>query len=120
MFKGINVVSIPVPDLAAARDFYAGVLGWGEPLYDLPDAGWIEWNPGGGSGNVSVTAAPEGWKPATTGVTLVLNVDDCDAAVTELRARGVACDDPTRFEGYVTFATFTDPFGNRLQICAPA
>jgi predicted enzyme related to lactoylglutathione lyase len=120
MFQGINTVSIPVTDLAAARDFYGRVLGLGAPLYDLPDNGWIEWNPGGGTGNLAITTAPPGWQPAATGVTIVLNVADCEAAVEELRARGVPCDDPTRFEGYITFATFTDPSGNRLQICSPA
>ena len=42
LFSGINVVSIAVPDLASAREFYGYVLGLGEPLYDLPEAGWIE------------------------------------------------------------------------------
>lgn len=41
MFRGVNVVSISVPDLAAARTFYSKVLGLGAPVYDLADAaGW--------------------------------------------------------------------------------
>lgn len=120
MFQGINVVSIPVTDLEAGRDFYGRVVGLGEPLYDLPENGWIEWAAGGAGGNLSITPAPPGWTPAVTGVTVVLNVEDCEAAVAELRRRGVRCEDPTRFVGFVTYATFTDPFGNRLQICSPA
>jgi hypothetical protein len=50
----------------------------------------------------------------------VLNVADCHAAVAELRRRNVRCEDPRTFPGYVTFPSFYDPFGNRLQICSPA
>jgi len=119
IFKGINVVSIPVTDLDAARGFYRDTLGLGTPLYDLPEAGWIEFSTGREGGNVSVTLAAPEWQPAA-GVTLVLDVEDCHAAVAELRRRGVRCEDPQVFPGYVTFASFYDPFGNRLQMCSPA
>jgi predicted enzyme related to lactoylglutathione lyase len=119
IFQGINVVSVPVPDLGRARDFYGEVLGLGKPVYDLPEAGWIEFATGGASGNLAVTLAEPGWAPSL-GATVVLNVADCHAAVGELRRRGVTCDDPTVFPGFVTFASFFDPFGNRLQMCSPA
>jgi catechol 2,3-dioxygenase-like lactoylglutathione lyase family enzyme len=119
MFKGINVVSIPVPDLDEARRFYRDTLGLGEPIYDLPDAGWIEFGSGGPSGNIAVTKAEDGWRPSA-GTTLVLNVEDCEASWVELRRRGVSCEDPEVFPGYVTFCSFYDPFGNRLQMCGPA
>ncbi|AZQ69491.1 VOC family protein [Silicimonas algicola] len=119
LLKGINVVSISVPDLDAAREFYSEVLGLGEPLYDLPDAGWIEFGLASGQGNISVTAAEPGWRPIT-GVTVVFDVEDCHDAVQALRSRNVECDDPKVFPGYVTFANFYDPFGNRLQMCSPA
>jgi predicted enzyme related to lactoylglutathione lyase len=119
LFHGINVVSISVTDLDQARAFYRDALGLGEPLYDLPEQGWIEFSTGGKNGNLSVTRAEAGWRPST-GTTLVLDVADCVAAVAELRSRGVRCDDPQTFEGYVTFASFYDPFGNRLQMCSPA
>jgi len=117
-FQGINVVSIPVTDLDAARQFYRDVLGLGQPVYDLPEAGWIEFGAGGG-GNLAVTQASEGWT-ASFGTTVVLNVVDCEAAVAELRSRGVACEEPQVFPGFVTFVSFYDPFGNRLQMCSPA
>ena len=53
-------------------------------------------------------------------MTLVLDVEDCRAAVDELRRRGVRCDDAHALPGFVTFASFYDPFGNRLQMCSPA
>jgi predicted enzyme related to lactoylglutathione lyase len=119
LFKGINVVSISVPDLDQARTFYRDVLGLGEPLYDLPDAGWIEFGSGSLSGNIAVTTAEADWQPST-GTTIVLNVEDCHAAWLELKQRGVRCDEPVVFPGYVTFCSFYDPFGNRLQMCSPA
>lgn len=118
MFQGINVVAIPVPDLSAGKAFYAETLGLGAPLYDLPDDGWIEFSAGAPGGNIAITPAPEGWVPGDTGI--VLNVADCATAVAALRDRGVDCDDPQTFTGYVVFAGFRDPFGNRLQICSPA
>jgi len=118
IFRGINVVSISVPDIDRARDFYRDALGLGEPIYDLPEAGWIEFSTGSG-GNLAVTRAAPGWEPSI-GTTIVLNVEDCHSAVAELRRRGISCDDPTVFPGFVTFASFFDPFGNRLQMCSSA
>ena len=116
-FRGINVVSISVPDLERGRTFYGDVLALGPPVYDLPDAGWIEFATGGG-GNLAHTAAPAGWAPAE-GTTVVLDTVDCDAACAALRARGVRCDDPVVYPGFVTYCSFYDPFGNRLQMCGP-
>lgn len=119
LFHGINVVSISVTDLDRAREFYGNTLGLGAPLYDLPEAGWIEFSTGSTSGNLSVVKAEPG-SHVSPSTTVVLNVENCHAAVDELRSRGVACDDAQVFPGFVTFASFYDPFGNRLQMCSPA
>lgn len=119
VIKGINVVSISVTDLEAAKGFYGETLGLGHPLYDLPDAGWIEFSCGAPSGNLAVVRANSDFMPSTS-TTIVFNVDDCHTAVAELRRRGVRCGDPIVFPGYVTFADVFDPFGNRLQVCSPA
>jgi len=117
LFKGINVVSISVTDLDLARDFYANKLGLGEPLFDMPEMGWIEFATGG-AGDISVTPAEEGWQP-NHGTTVVLTTDDAHKSCAELRARGVRCDDPVGIPGVVTFCSFYDPFGNRLQMAGP-
>jgi predicted enzyme related to lactoylglutathione lyase len=119
VFEGINVVSIPVSDLALAMNFYGEILELGDPIYDLPDDGWIEFGSGGEGGNVAVTTA-DAEQAGRTGVTIVFNVSDCASAVARLRARGVRCDDPVTFPGFVVFANFYDPFGNRLQMASPA
>ena len=117
LFSGINVVSIAVPDLAAAKDFYGNVLELGEPVYDLPEAGWIEFATGG-SGNLAITGTDED-RQAGQGITPVLEVRDCREAYRTLCERGVRCDEPQDFPGFVTFCSFYDPFGNRLQMCSP-
>ncbi len=118
LWQGINVVSISVRNLERAKRFFGETLALGEPVYDLPDAGWIEFATGG-AGNLAITPAGPDWAPST-GTTLVLNVADCFEAVSELRSRGVICEDPQVFPGFVTFASFYDPDGNRLQMCSPA
>ena len=117
LFQGINVVSISVTDLALAREFYGHVLGLGTPAFDLPEAGWIEFTTGAPAGNLAVTIAAPDWTPST-GTTVVLNTHDCAATCAELRQRGVQCEDPIVFPGYVTYCSFYDPFGNRLQMCS--
>ena len=119
LFKGINVVSISVTDLNRAREFYRDTLELGEPLYDLPEMGWIEFNTGAESGSLSVTLAHEGWQPST-GTTIVLNTDDCYQTCEILRQRGVRCDDPVDVPGFVIYCNVYDPFGNRLQVCSPS
>lgn len=118
LFRGINVVAISVPDLDAAREFYRDALGLGEPIFDLPEAGWIEFGTGG-PGNIALTRADLCWAPSTA-TTVVLDTADCYAAATELRARGVQCEEPVELPGFVVHTTFYDPFGNRLQICSDA
>ncbi|MCC6891946.1 MAG: VOC family protein [Anaerolineae bacterium] len=117
LFQGINVVSITVTDLDKGRAFYRDVLGFGEPVYDLPEMGWIEFKTGSTAGNISLVP-PEGeWQPSNS-TSIVLNTPDCTAAVQALRAKGVRCDDPVNVPGMVNYFSFYDPFGNRLQGCS--
>jgi len=116
-FQGINVVSITVPDLDQARAFYRDVLGFGEPVYDLPEMGWVEFNTGSTAGHISIITTEGDWQPSK-GIDVVLNTPDCAATVQALRAKGVRCDDPVNVPGMVYYFSFYDPFGNRLQACS--
>lgn len=74
---------------------------------------------GAAGGNLSITT--EGYEAAgAQRTTVVLNTDDCRATYERLKGRGVRCDEPVEFPGYVVYCTFYDPFGNRLQMCSPA
>ncbi len=115
-FKGINVVSITVSDLAKAKAFYSDVLGLGAPAFDIPQANWIEWKTGNDA-DISITQADGTFTPNHNTI-IVFNVDDCHAAVAELRRRGIRCDDPVGIPGMVTYASFYDPDGNRLQMAS--
>ena len=119
LLKGLNVVSLTVTDLARARTFYSDVLGLGQPWFDDENLGWIEWGERGKDGNLAVTLPTEGSRPGG-GTTPVFNTDDCFALCAELRWRGVRCEDPVIVPGLLTYCTFYDPDGNRLQaISAP-
>lgn len=115
LFTGINVVSIEVPDLEGARRFYGGVLELGEPSYDLSHLGWIEWPFPDKPTGLSVTQVGPDWRPHHN-VTVVLDVDDCYRMREVLLAKGVRCDEPVQVPGVVTYCSFYDPFGNRLQM----
>lgn len=93
-------------------------LGPGVPVFYLPNSGWIEFAMGSDTGNLAGTIAGEDWV-LSTGTTVVFNTSDCAVACAELRARGVRCDDPVTFPGFVTNCSLYDPFGNRLQLWSP-
>ncbi len=117
-FSGLSV-----DDIAAARSFYADTLGL--HVTDLDD-GMIELTLAGGA-RVLVYEKP-GHVPATFTV-LNFTVDDIDAAVDGLAARGVQFE---RYEGFdhdakgivrgmavgrgPDIAWFTDPAGNILAV----
>jgi len=114
-FSGFSVDDVP-----AARDFYAGVLG-----LDVTEAnGMLHLHLGGGG---TVLVYPKGDAHRAAGFT-VLNfpVDDIDAAVDDLAARGVtferypdmpAPDGKGIYRGMgPDIAWFTDPAGNVLSV----
>lgn len=112
--------SFAVPDIDAARRFYAEALG-----LDVADGemGELQLKLGGGA---AVMIYPKPDHVAATYTVLNFPVDDIDAAVDELTARGV------EFERYEAFeqdekgiargpegppiAWFTDPAGNIISV----
>jgi hypothetical protein len=53
--------------------------------------------------------------PAKGGATPVLAVEDAYLVTEVLRAKGVQCDDVVAIPNVVTYGTFYDPEGNRIQ-----
>ena len=121
MLANTNAFSgFAVPDLKAAKDFYEGTLGLrvseqGEELLTLHLAG---------DRDTMIYQKPD-FTPATYTI-LNFAVDDVEAAVDELSARGVQFE---RYEGFdqdekgiarmpegPPIAWFTDPAGNILSV----
>ena len=121
MIKYVDIVSIPVSDQARARTFYTDVLG-----FDLvrdspmgPDRRWVEVAPKGAQTSFTLVTWFEDM-PAGVLRGIVLDTDDLDAELADLRARGLAAS-PVEQQPWGRFATFDDPDGNGfvLQQAAP-
>jgi len=100
---GLHHVSINVSDVPAARDFYVDVLGFG--------GAWLD----AGSQQVHLIEADV---PPSMGQHFALAVTDLDAAVAELRGRGVPVTDPVPV-GTGRQAFLDDPAGNRIELQQP-
>ncbi|HEX7135141.1 MAG TPA: VOC family protein [Iamia sp.] len=111
---GLHYVSINVTDPDAARAFYVDVLGLVERP-DRPDFGFGgAWLDAGGQQVHLIEATP----PPAVGQHFALQVDDIDAAVAELRARGIDVSDPSPV-GTGRQAFLTDPDGNGVELNQP-
>jgi glyoxylase I family protein len=111
---GIHHVSIMVPDVEAALDFYVGVLGL-TPRNDRPDFGiggaWLD------AGGQQVHLV-EGATPDRAGQHFAFRVDDLDAVIDELRERGYDVKDPFH-SGVGRQTTVDDPAGNMVELNQP-
>ena len=111
--------TLPTIDTERARAFYSEKLGM-EPNDDLP--GGLVYETGGGRFVLYPTAVPSDGSHTQMGFT----VDDIDAEVAELTARGVAFEDydmpdfdhETKIfsAGYIRAAWFKDSEGNLIGI----
>ena len=112
---GVHHVSINVPDVDAALDFYVGVLGL-RPRVDRPDFGFPgAWLDAGGQ-QLHVIGAPA---PDDRGQHFAVAVADLDAAVVELRGRGVDVSDRMPVGGGRQ-SFVHDPAGNLVELHQPA
>ncbi|MBZ5617098.1 MAG: VOC family protein [Acidobacteriia bacterium] len=118
LFKDVNVVSINVKDWEAAKKFYRETLGWPVAFSD-DQAGWEEYGRDN-EAHVSISRwmGPEPMPPQNGGTTLVLSVEDAHAVAAALKAKGVKCDDVMVIPGMVTYGSFYDPEGNRIQFAS--
>ena len=112
---GVHHVSINVSDVPAALTFYTEVLGL-TPRSDRPDFGfggaWLD------VGGQQVHLI-EGTVPERRGQHFALRVDDIDAAIAELRAKGVEVADAKPVgTGRQTF--LLDPSGNMVELNQPS
>ncbi len=103
-----------VKDFEKGKKFYGEVLGL-KPIFEMP--GWAEYSHAEGAAAIGLAAPRPDRCEETTGATVVLGVDDMDTARRELGARGVKFDGGVEeIPGIVRISTFSDPFGNRVQL----
>ena len=114
--SGVHHVAIDVDDLAAARSFYVGAMGFPElprPDFGFPGA-WLDM--GTQQLHLVEVAGP---LPPNGGAHFALHVVDFDTTVETLRSRGVTVDafPPTPGAGRQAF--LTDPAGNLIELNQP-
>jgi predicted enzyme related to lactoylglutathione lyase len=86
--RSIAFTSYPVTDLARARAFYEEILGLKyETGREQGGTGFAEYEVGGGY--FSILNGVPGWKPSDHGPAVAFEVEDFDATIAELRAKGV-------------------------------
>lgn len=107
-------VGYPVTDLARARDFYENTLGFVPASTWIDgDKGWIEYEFGPHTLAIN-NGDLEQWKPSPDGAGVALEVDDLDAAIAELKEKGVTFVMEKTGSPVCHMALIADPDGNRL------
>lgn len=111
-FLGLRTAIYVVDDLAAARDWYAGVVG-AAPYFDEPF--YVGFDVGGFELGLMPAEGTDG--PGAGGTRAYWGVTDADAAVARLLAAGATTRDPVQdVGGGIRTATVDDPFGNVLGV----
>jgi predicted enzyme related to lactoylglutathione lyase len=117
MLRGLTTVSFWAADLAAAKQWYAELLGI-DPYFERP--GYAEFRLGDYQhelGLIDSRYAPDGSATGPAGAVVYWHVDDVTATREKLLSMGAKEHEaPTdRGQGFIT-ASVVDPFGNILGI----
>ncbi len=119
MFTKISIVTIPVKDQDAARDFYTNVLGCRvvEDMPMMPGSRWLRLEfPGVDTRIVLANWFKEMPPGRVQGIVLV--TDDLAKTCQELNQRGLATS-PIKQQPYGLESTFDDPDGNGWVLQQP-
>ena len=112
---GIGGVFYKVADPAATRAWYATHLGIDNKAWGTKFAGAVGdatvWNPFG--------AATDYFGPGPQPFMINFRVDDLDALLAELAAKGIACVGTPLDEGYGKFGWVTDCDGLKIELWEP-
>ena len=113
-FSAIPFVGYPVSDVERARQFYEGVLGLVPSMDEMTGDGkhWIEYEIG-----KETLAISNAWPPSgQSGPSVALEVDDLDAALNELKDKGVPISYEPMESPVCRFFGIADPDGNEITI----
>jgi predicted enzyme related to lactoylglutathione lyase len=113
--SGVDFVSVPTGDLAAAVEFYGEAVGLPRSVY-MPERNFAEFE----TGNLTLSLID----PVKMGIgdlqanrnPIALKVDDVGAARAELEGRGVSFTGEVFDTGVCHMAFFADPDGNALML----
>jgi predicted enzyme related to lactoylglutathione lyase len=118
LVTGVDFVSLPTKDLAAAREFYENVLGleassvWQRPGEEALGAEFET-----GTVTIALIACERvGIEFSPNKVPIAFQVDDVAAARAELESRGVSFQGDIIDSGVCHQAIFQDPDGNSLDL----
>ena len=104
----------PVTDMVRARKFYEGLLGLKATMdHKLEEGHWVEYDIG--SGTLAIGVAP-GMVPSSDGCSVALEVDDFDAAISELKTAGIEFHFGPLETSVCHMAFVRDPDGNSIGI----
>ncbi|MBT2210839.1 MULTISPECIES: VOC family protein [Actinomadura] len=113
----VRLLTVPVSDQDAAKDFYAGTLGF-EVVTDraMGPVRWLQLAPAGADTNVVLANHVPGLAPGTVHG-LMLETSDLDGDCAELRRAGVDVEGPQDLP-WGRQATLADPDGNGIVLAA--
>ena len=112
MIKEVAFVAIAVSDAEESRKFYQDILGL-KPSTTGMGGAWVEYEIGGTT--IGVGCHPS-WQPSRDGTTVAFEVDDIDATIADLKAKGVKFDMEKLETPVCWMAQFRDPSGNKLVV----
>jgi catechol 2,3-dioxygenase-like lactoylglutathione lyase family enzyme len=111
----IELVMVPVTDIARSRDFYAS-LGWNVDFDQEVDESthFVQMTPPGSACSIAFGRGIADTEPGSLrGIQLVIR--DADAALALLAEKGVDVD-PVDDQAWGRFVTFRDPDGNQYTL----
>ena len=112
MIKEVAFVAIAVSEAERARKFYQETLEL-KPASSAMEGAWVEYD----LGNVTIgVGCHPAWQPSRDGTSVAFEVEDIDAAIAKLEARGVTFDIPKTETPVCWMAQFRDPDGNKLVV----
>lgn len=112
MIKEVAFIAIAVSDAERARRFYQETLEL-KPGITAMGGAWVEYELGGTTIGVGCHPA---WQPSRDGTSVAFEVEDIDAAITKLKARGVTFEMEKTETPVCWMAQFRDPDGNKLLV----
>jgi predicted enzyme related to lactoylglutathione lyase len=115
MFRKVAFTMYPVVDMARARAFYEDTLGLPTGTGST-ERGWVEFDlPGGGC--LAITIHAQNDPSAAAGGTIAFEVDDLDALILDLQAKGVAILTPDLIHSPVCrMSVIKDSEGNSILL----